>query len=110
MPENHTERVFQFSPALRAELVSALNDFIPRSCADSDSRLHALACAICTEVFAMQLTPERLVRAIKAVFEGLDADGAAHDLWPRSSSGPMVTRSVPVYFGSRAWRHCHRLG
>jgi hypothetical protein len=87
-----------FSPELAHEVTTALNDYLLASGIDAEIRLRALTNRVCAEAHALGLPPERMLVAIKQLFERAPLSDVINTDSRRRAFERFVSSCIKTYF------------
>jgi len=91
-----------FSPELAHEVATALNDYLQSYGADADVKLRALTNRVCAEAHALAFPPEKMLIAIKQLFERAPLSDVIHTDSRRRAFERFVSGCIKTYFDADA--------
>lgn len=87
-----------FSPELTRDVASALNEYLLSHGADADGQLRELTNRVCTEAHELGLPPEKMLIAIKHLFERAPLTDVVHTDSRRQAFERFISGCIKAYF------------
>ena len=87
-----------FSPALTRDVASALNEYLPSFGTEADAQLRDLTNRVCREAHELGLPPEKMLIAIKQLFERAPLPDAIHSNSRRLAFEKFISGCIQSYF------------
>jgi hypothetical protein len=87
-----------FSPELAHEVATALNDYLLSYGIEAEAKLRTLTNRVCAEAHALGLPPEKMLIAIKQLFERAPLSDVIHTDSRRRAFERFVSGCIKTYF------------
>jgi hypothetical protein len=87
-----------FSPELAREVATALSDYLLSNDVDAEVKLRVLTNRVCAEAHALGLPPEKMLIAIKQLFERAPVSHAIHMDTRRRAFERFLSGCIKTYF------------
>jgi hypothetical protein len=87
-----------FSPELTREVTSALNEYLLSRDVEADEQLRDLTNRVCSEAHELGLPPEKMLIAIKHLFERAPLADVVHSDSRRLAFDKFVSGCIKAYF------------
>ena len=90
-----------FSPQLTGDVAQALNVFLLSNGPEADAQLRDLTNRVCAEAHELGLPPEKMLIAIKQLFERAPLPDFAHSESRRYAFERFISGCIKAYFEGR---------
>ncbi|MEO8334654.1 MAG: hypothetical protein ABI664_06770 [bacterium] len=90
-----------FSPQLAQDVAQALNEYLLSNGPEAEAQLHDLTNRVCQEAHALGLPPEKMLIAIKRLFERAPLPDFAHSDSRRSAFERFISGCIKAYFDAK---------